>query len=80
MVFGLDGQVMLCFNKTAFRANRTIKIDSVDVEAYASPNMPSLATVDMAEDTLDVNLSGRFVHYRKTSDCVSYILKANRIA
>ncbi|XP_048242193.1 60 kDa lysophospholipase-like isoform X2 [Haliotis rufescens] len=50
-------EVMLCFNKTAFRANRTIKIDSVDVEAYASPNMPSLATVDMAEDALDVNLS-----------------------
>ncbi|XP_046564527.1 60 kDa lysophospholipase-like isoform X2 [Haliotis rubra] len=50
-------EVMLCFNKTVFRANRTTKLDSVNFDAFISPNMSPLATVDVVEGTLDVNIS-----------------------
>ncbi len=39
-------EVLLCFNKKAFRASRVVKMDCVDLDAYASPNMPALVTLD----------------------------------
>ncbi|XP_067654317.1 60 kDa lysophospholipase-like [Haliotis asinina] len=49
-------EVMLCFNKAVFRANRTTKMDSANFDSYISPNMPPLATVDIDEGTLEVNI------------------------
>ncbi|XP_067658514.1 L-asparaginase-like isoform X3 [Haliotis asinina] len=39
-------QVLLCFNKKAFRGNRVVKTDCVDLDAYDSPNLPPLVTLD----------------------------------
>ncbi|XP_067658513.1 L-asparaginase 1-like isoform X2 [Haliotis asinina] len=39
-------EVLLCFNKKAFRGNRVVKTDCVDLDAYDSPNLPPLVTLD----------------------------------
>jgi L-asparaginase len=36
-------EVCICFNDTLFRGNRTIKSNSVGLEAYESPNFPPIA-------------------------------------
>lgn len=36
-------EVCICFNDTVFRANRCVKVNSRDLEAYESPNFPALA-------------------------------------
>ncbi len=38
-------EVCVCFNDKLMRANRTVKINSVDLNAFDSPNFPALATL-----------------------------------
>ena len=38
-------EVCICFNDTLFRANRTIKANSVGLAAFESPNFPALVTM-----------------------------------
>eukprot|EP00597_Dinobryon_sp_UTEXLB2267_P000249 CAMPEP_0170070632 /NCGR_PEP_ID=MMETSP0019_2-20121128/8850_1 /TAXON_ID=98059 /ORGANISM="Dinobryon sp., Strain UTEXLB2267" /LENGTH=333 /DNA_ID=CAMNT_0010278957 /DNA_START=61 /DNA_END=1062 /DNA_ORIENTATION=+ len=38
-------EVCICFNDKIFRANRTIKVNSVGLDAFDSPNYPPLATI-----------------------------------
>lgn len=38
-------EVCLCFNSTLFRGNRTTKVSASAFEAFASPNLPPLATI-----------------------------------
>ncbi len=38
-------EVCICFNDKLFRANRTVKVNSISLDAYDSPNFPPLATL-----------------------------------
>ncbi|XP_076442524.1 L-asparaginase-like isoform X2 [Babylonia areolata] len=40
-------EVMLCFHGKVFRGNRTIKYDSSSFDAFISPNMPPLVSMDI---------------------------------
>lgn len=46
-------EVCICFNDKLFRANRTVKVNSMGLDAYVSPNFPPLATL------------GAFIQYNK---------------
>lgn len=48
ILFAANGkipEVCLCFNDKLMRANRTVKIDSMSLDAFHSPNFPPLATL-----------------------------------
>ena len=51
-------EVCLCFNSTLFRGNRTTKISASSFEAFASPNLPPLATIT----AMDTSVSWNLVH------------------
>ena len=52
-------EVCLCFNSTLFRGNRTTKVSASSFEAFASPNLPPLATITAMETSVNWNLVSR---------------------
>jgi 60kDa lysophospholipase len=52
-------EVCLCFNSTLFRGNRTTKISASAFEAFASPNLPPLATITAMDTSVSWNLVSR---------------------
>lgn len=52
-------EVLLFFNNTLFRGNRTMKISATDYDAFASPNMPPLATINSSSTKIDWHLIRR---------------------
>lgn len=52
-------EVCLCFNSTLFRGNRTTKVSASAFEAFASPNLPPLATITAADTTVKWDLVAR---------------------
>lgn len=52
-------EVLLFFNNTLFRGNRTMKISASDYSAFASPNMPPLATISSSSTKIDWHLIRR---------------------
>ena len=49
-------EVCLCFNSTLFRGNRTTKVSASAFEAFASPNLPPLATITAMDTSVSWNL------------------------
>ncbi|XP_046375945.2 L-asparaginase-like isoform X2 [Haliotis rufescens] len=54
-------EVLLCFNKKAFRASRVVKMDCVDFDAYDSPNMPAVVTLDYTGISYNVLVEEKLV-------------------
>ena len=52
-------EVWLCFNSTLFRGNRTTKISASAFDAFASPNLPPLATITAMETRVNWSLVAR---------------------
>lgn len=52
-------EVCLCFNSTLFRGNRTTKISASAFDAFASPNLPPLATITAMSTNVAWNLVKR---------------------
>lgn len=52
-------EVCLCFNSTLFRGNRTTKISASAFNAFASPNLPPLATITAVDTNVAWNLVRR---------------------
>lgn len=52
-------EVCLCFNSTLFRGNRTTKISASAFDAFASPNLPPLATITAVDTHVAWNLVTR---------------------
>jgi 60kDa lysophospholipase len=49
-------EVCLCFNSTLFRGNRTTKVSASAFEAFASPNLPPIATITAMDTSVSWNL------------------------
>jgi 60kDa lysophospholipase len=52
-------EVCLCFNSTLFRGNRTTKVSASEFEAFASPNLPPIATITAMNTSVSWNLVTR---------------------
>lgn len=52
-------EVCLCFNSILFRGNRTTKVSATSFDAFASPNLPPLATITAMETQVNWNLVTR---------------------
>ncbi|KAK5938036.1 hypothetical protein PMZ80_009625 [Knufia obscura] len=52
-------EVCLCFNSTLFRGNRTTKISASAFDAFASPNLPPLATITAIDTNVKWDLVTR---------------------
>lgn len=52
-------EVCLCFNSKLYRGNRTTKISASDFGAFASPNMPPLATITAMDMDVSWDLISR---------------------
>lgn len=52
-------EVCLCFNSTLFRGNRTTKVSASSFDAFASPNLSSMATMTATDTNVNWSLITR---------------------